>query len=244
MYIYRILNKINGKSYIGSTISLEKRFQQHINSSKWESCVSYNYPLQRAFRKYGIDNFDFLLIEEISQEKVAEREKYWIKYYNTLTNSGWGYNQTIETECALRDPEIHKKQIEESSKKCALVDKNNNILELYESLNDAARKNNRTNAASNIKRVCEGEYNTTFNGKIFRYVDNLNNVIIPEIKTKKHKLPIRGVSISDPNDIVIYESISEAARKENIDRGSLHKHLKGITRYSKVKNRIWNYIKE
>lgn len=242
MYIYRILNKINGKSYIGSTICLEKRFRQHVDASKQEKHSSYNYPLQCAIRKYGVNNFDFLKIEETSFEEAADRERYWIEYYNTLTNTGWGYNQTIETACALRDPEIHKRQLKNSCKKCALVDKENNIIELYESLNDAARKNNGDNSASNIKKVCEGIYNTTFGGKIFRYVDDSNVVIVPEIKTRKRKLPIRGVSIINPNDVVVYESVSEAARKENIERSSLHKHLKGNTRYSKVKNRIWSYI--
>lgn len=49
----------------------------------------------------------------------------------------------------------------------------------------------------------------------------------------------RGISIFDEQDIVEYESISEAARQENIERSSLQKHLRGDSRYSKVKNRIW-----
>lgn len=244
MYIYRILNKVNSKSYIGSTNSLERRFQEHINSSKWKSCCSYNYPLQAAFRKYGVENFDFCLIEEIPFEKTAERERYWIEHYDTLANSGWGYNQTLETKCALQDKEIHDELIKKTSKKCALVDENNNIIEIYESLQDASRKNSRSNSASNVKKVCEGKNHTTFYGKIFRYIDEFGNVIVPEIQTRKLKLPIQGVSVSDPNDVVVYESISEAARQENVSRSSLHKCLKGISRYSKVKNRVWTYVEE
>lgn len=244
MYIYRILNKINGKSYIGSTNSLERRFQQHINSSKWKSCCSYTYPLQSAIRKYGVENFDFCLIEEVPFEMTAEKERYWIEYYNTLANNGWGYNQTLETKCALQDEEIRQEQLKKVSKRCALVDENNNIIELYESLQDASRKNSRPNSASNVKKVCEGENRTTFNGKIFRYVDEFNNIIVPEIQTRKLKLAIQGVNVNDSSDVVVYESISEAARQENVSRSSLHKCLKGISRYSKVKNRIWTYVKE
>lgn len=244
MYIYRIVNKINQKSYIGSTNSPERRFQEHINASKWKSCDSYNYPLQSAIRKYGVSNFDFCIIEETSCNDVSKRERYWIEYYNTLTNSGWGYNQTVETDCALRDPLIHEQQVKKYGKRCALVDNQNNILEKYESLNDAARKNFRPQSASNVKKVCEGECNSTFDGKIFRYLDDDDKIIIPEIKSRRRKLPIKGISVTNPKDIVIYESVSEAARKENISRSSLTKHLKGSSRYSKVKNRIWNYIKE
>lgn len=242
MYIYRILNKINGKSYIGSTNNVERRFKEHIGAAHWTKSDSYNYPLQSAFRKYGIDNFNFLILEEVSIDKTPEREQYWIKYYNTLTNSGYGYNQTLETECALRDPELHQKQIDKIGKRCALINEQNNILEIYQSLNDAARKNGKSGGASSIKKVCEGELRTTFKGKIFRYLDESNNIIEPIIKTRKRKTAIRGVSIFDEQDVVEYESISEAAKKENISRSSLHKHLRGDSKYSKVKNRIWTKI--
>lgn len=90
-YIYKIQNNINNKVYIGQTIKpVEKRFQQHRNN--------YNKPyfahlsLYKAFRKYGIDNFSFETIEEIPNEKLDEREKYWIGYYNSYKD---GYNSTL-----------------------------------------------------------------------------------------------------------------------------------------------------
>lgn len=42
--------------------------------------------------------------------------------------------------------------------------------------------------------------------------------------------------------VVYYESISEAARKENTDRGSITKCLAGSTKYSNVKKRIWRKV--
>jgi hypothetical protein len=40
---------------------------------KWHQ--SYNFPLQRAFRKYGINNFSFEIIEDnISLEDISEKE--------------------------------------------------------------------------------------------------------------------------------------------------------------------------
>lgn len=90
--IYKITNNINGKSYIGQSVNIEKRWKKHrltMNNNK-DHC--YDYPLYRAFRKYGIHNFDFTILEECEHCKLDERERYWIDVYGTLKN---GYNQTF-----------------------------------------------------------------------------------------------------------------------------------------------------
>lgn len=90
-YIYKITNTINGKNYIGQTIkSIEKRFSQHKNN--YTKPYFEHLALYKAFRKYGIENFTFEPIEEIDNEKLDEREIYWIKEYNSYYN---GYNSTL-----------------------------------------------------------------------------------------------------------------------------------------------------
>lgn len=42
--------------------------------------------------KYGIENFLCETIEEVSNDKLDEREKYWINYYDSYNN---GYNSTL-----------------------------------------------------------------------------------------------------------------------------------------------------
>lgn len=42
--------------------------------------------------KYGIDNFSFEIIEECEKDKLSDREKYWINYYNSISPNG--YNLT------------------------------------------------------------------------------------------------------------------------------------------------------
>ena len=64
-------------------------------------------------------------------------------------------------------------------------------------------------------------------------------VIIPEIKVRKLKTAIYGVKKDDPTDIVYYDSISEAAREEGVERGSISKCIAGSTRYNTVGGRIW-----
>lgn len=86
--IYIFTNKINGKVYVGQSIYPESRKIQHINASKTKDYLFY-----RALRKYGIENFEFQVIEkDIHVDKIGERERYWIKKLNSKAPNG--YNST------------------------------------------------------------------------------------------------------------------------------------------------------
>lgn len=87
--VYKITNLVNGHAYIGISDNIHNRWICHISESK-----SSEYPLYRAIRKYGIENFELTVLEkcpDISREELEEREKFWIAHFNTFKN---GYNQT------------------------------------------------------------------------------------------------------------------------------------------------------
>ena len=89
-FIYKITNTINGKSYIGQTIqNVKERFYQHC-ATKCSKAVS-NMAIHRAINKYGKSNFTVEVIEEIDSANLNDRERYWIKCYNSYNN---GYNST------------------------------------------------------------------------------------------------------------------------------------------------------
>lgn len=93
--IYAYVKKENQKVvYVGQTKNLQYRHDQHI---KWDpfniNNPEYQYPLSRGIRKYGQDAYKLIILEDnLLEEQLNEREKYWIKFYNTYFN---GYNQTI-----------------------------------------------------------------------------------------------------------------------------------------------------
>lgn len=89
--IYKIQNKINNKIYIGQSINIFQRWNSHKRAYKDILNKDYNKHLYRSIRKYGIENFDFSVIEECSREELNEKEKYWISYYDS-TNPEKGYN--------------------------------------------------------------------------------------------------------------------------------------------------------
>ena len=63
MYIYKILNKLNNKVYIGITTNIQSRFKYHkTRYNKTNKKEFVEKPLYRAFRKYGIDNFEFIIL--------------------------------------------------------------------------------------------------------------------------------------------------------------------------------------
>lgn len=102
--IYCFTNKINNKKYIGQSINIEKRFLEHFNHSKNPNANGYNSKFYRALRKYGIDNFDFEIIEELPYESLNERETFWITYYDSYNN---GYNSTSNAIYVTENGENH-----------------------------------------------------------------------------------------------------------------------------------------
>lgn len=94
-YIYKIINIKNQKIYIGQTTKKRPtdRFSQHKYLAlhpQQEKNISY---LHRAMKSDGIDNFKFEIIEQVDNLLLNEREKYWIKQYNSLAPNG--YNLTV-----------------------------------------------------------------------------------------------------------------------------------------------------
>ena len=93
--IYKITNKINGKSYIGLSGDILVRWNEHKSHYKIIDNVLY-----RAMRKYGIENFVFEILENCPKHKLGEREKFYIKKYRTYVGfeDCNGYNMTLGGE--------------------------------------------------------------------------------------------------------------------------------------------------
>lgn len=81
--------------YVGRTNNLERRRREHeVYEPREQGRPHYNYPLSKGIRKYGRKNYRCEIIETIETYKESlEREKYWIKYYNTFLDKE-KYNYT------------------------------------------------------------------------------------------------------------------------------------------------------
>ena len=94
--IYKIVNKINNKVYIGQSINIDKRIKEHFWKSQCEKDVSYNSALHNAIRKYGKENFEWEVIEECKIEEIDEKERYYIQFYNSLTPNGYNILEGVK----------------------------------------------------------------------------------------------------------------------------------------------------
>lgn len=88
-FIYSILNKSNGKIYVGLTEQGKNRFTQH--RYKLRKNIHQNPHLQSSWNKYGEYVFEFNILEHCPDEKLGENEDWWINYFDSK-NPKKGYN--------------------------------------------------------------------------------------------------------------------------------------------------------
>ena len=89
-FIYIIKNTINKKVYIGQTkVSVDIRWKEHLRHASYGDQL-----INRAMRKYGVENFYIETLEICDIDVIDEREIYYIDLYDS-TNKSKGYNISI-----------------------------------------------------------------------------------------------------------------------------------------------------
>jgi len=115
MIIYKAINLVNGRCYIGQTIQkLENRQKHHIRASR----ENYdNMVFHKAIRKYGIDNISWEILCECSDKNEMDfMEKYFIRFYNSKTPNGYNITDGGDGCFGYKHTEKHKKYIGEKLK--------------------------------------------------------------------------------------------------------------------------------
>lgn len=197
--IYKITNKVNNKSYIGSSNNIKRRWKQHINLlNKGEH---HSIKLQRAWNKYGQDNFKFEILEECDVEKLLYLEQFYIDKYKAYFE---GYNSKEKTR------DIYT---EEDYKKDSEIENNINIFletaikfkDIGVVFFDKKTWNNISNKKENIKNFPE-EFLIyrdilVFTNKYFSKYENIEVVI----KNNRKENFTDFVYFSDNNDYMSFD---------------------------------------
>lgn len=124
--VYKITNKLTNKVYIGITNQGSgARYRHHW----YESRIGEPSPIHRSMAKYGEENFTLEIIDFAdTYDELKEKEKYWIKRYNS-TDRSIGYNLTEggdgtfgrmhseETKEKIRQKALGRKVSEDTKKK-------------------------------------------------------------------------------------------------------------------------------
>lgn len=87
--IYKITNIDTQRAYIGRSTDIKKRLTEHVKGAFNISTIA-DQEIHRAMGREGIDKFSFEVLEKVEKDKLNEREKYWIDFYQTQS---YGYNQ-------------------------------------------------------------------------------------------------------------------------------------------------------
>ena len=126
--LYKITNKVNEKLYIGITkLSLDQRWSKHVKDSE-----NPQYPLHRAIKKYGAENFTIeTLIESDDRSFISSIEEPTIQALNSRTHGynvatgGYGGDLGPEANEKRRQTKLNfsqekKERIAEAARRCRL----------------------------------------------------------------------------------------------------------------------------
>jgi len=206
-YIYKILNTINDKLYIGQTTSsIEKRFNDHLSAAR--TMKSSSMIIIHAINKYGEESFSISEVEKVicdSQEELQNllntKEIYYIAYYNSLRPNGYnitkGGNYTSPTTMSKVDQ----------------YDYQGNLIFTYDSLEDAKNTISPTAISStNIGAACKGDSMSAY-GYIWRYHGEPFDKY-PTHENNYNKIKVDQYDING-NLIKTFDSASDAAKSLN-----------------------------
>lgn len=190
--VYCHLNKLNGKRYIGLTKSSPPSKRWGANGINYKACHCF----YAAIQKYGWNNFEHIILEtNLTEEQAVNKERYYIKLYNTIIPNG--YNLTYggeikkeisdETRERLRISHLGQTWSEEQRRQASIsrmghvgynrkavwmCDKlTHKKLRKFTSMTEASKFLNNEHAYSHIGKVCNGERNSAY-GYFWEYASD------------------------------------------------------------------------
>jgi len=205
-FIYKYTFK-NGKCYIGQTTNSNKiRIRNH--------CYCNDYPVDRAIRSGAKFNVDIL--SEVPMEYLDDAERYCIAYFNTLVPNGYNLisggkqfrmSDELKKRIGIKSKEywIGMNETQKKKRMTPLINSRKIKIicietgEIYESMNEAARKNNTSaghihNAIHGIRHTAGGYHWTTYSKTILQYKNEIVSYLTQfekEIDTiNRRKLPM------------------------------------------------------
>lgn len=235
-FVYRWVNKLNNKDYLGSTTNAKVRISKYYDKF---ILTNVKMPIYKALLKHKHSNFIFQIVEFCKSSEALSREQYYLDHfdfdYNILAKAdsslgfkhtletliklkgrknALGFKHTLETIDKLRKIQKNKKHSEESLKK---------MRELW------AERKLKLAAGSLLK---EPKLNPE-NLKIAYKDQESLSVPLPIRKKIKGKLVL--VTNIETNLSKEYNSISEAALALNINRSTLRNYINNKNIFNLVK---------
>lgn len=230
--IYFISNKINNKLYIGQSINIEQRWNAH--KRELRNNIHENSKLQRAWNKYGEENFEFLIATKCKEYQLNTLEQYYIFSLETY-HANSGYNISIGGE-GLFSRGINNKM----NKKVYCIETKQSYFSIVEASRQTGIKD------TSILQCCKGNYR--YAGKKegialhWMYYDDFmkkGEVILNDTQRKKVE---KGHSVICLETKEIFNSLKEASEKYNIEYANIGACCRG--KRTTAGNLHWAYYSD
>jgi len=236
-FVYRWINKLNGKEYLGSTSSAKRRLNTYYDL---KTLREVNMPIYNAILKHGHENFIFEIIEYCLSEDTIKREQYYLDNfdfeYNVLVKarSLAGYKHTAETLDKFKGRQnlLGFKHLAET-------------LEMLREINTGKVH---TEEAKEVMRNSWAQRKLKSDNLAYARLDidqrelDLLNEIIPSKSKKGGKIVV--VTNIESTAATEYKSISEAATVLNLTRVTLRKYIKNKEIFNMLKKSDSGLVKE
>jgi group I intron endonuclease len=207
-FVYRWVNKTNGKDYLGSTSNAKSRLSSYFD---FKTLSIFNMPIYKAILKYGHSNFIFEIVEFCEPGDATQREQFYLDQfdfdYNVLENANslFGFKHSADTLAKMK------------GRQNALGF--NHSLETLEKLRDA--QTGKKHSPEALDKMREQWAN--------RKLDPSSSVKDNDILSNSRK-KIKGTLVVTTNIetslTTEYLSISEAAKALNVTRTTLRSYIK------------------
>ncbi len=226
--IYKITNKVNNKMYVGQSRNIEQRLKDHKLV-----CRERNVLLKRALKKYGVENFNYEIIEECELNKLDEREIYWISKLKPEYNLDSGGSGSPNHKVKPKTKEILKQKGKEfwenldDEIKNKIITQNLKGPKIGHKVSKETREKLRQHnlGKKQSKETIEKRKQTMIEKKKNGYVQTNGN----------HRKKVICIETGE-----IFESLKEAEDKYNLS--TLCGHLKG--KYKTCKGKHYKYYKD
>jgi len=138
--VYKLINRINNESYVGSSTNISKRLREYYCLNYLQNKMfEYNSRIYKALLNYGHKNFDLEILEYCDASLIICREQYYLDLlepeYNICKTAGsmLGFKHSKETLLKFKN----RKSITGHS--ITLVNKENNTIKIFNSIRSAAK---------------------------------------------------------------------------------------------------------
>lgn len=185
--IYKIVNKVNGKYYVGKTKNLDGRWRQH----KWSLSkgIHHSYKLQDDYNLYGIECFEFEVIDYVdAAELLSVEQKYLDECSNNVDSN---YNVTYSSEIVKMTDEIKKKLSRAAIKRMTDPNMRKRISEKMKG-RVVSEETRRKQSLSQLRRKKRLQRESWINGSMTQeHKNKISNSVSGKRKSIEHKNKIR-----------------------------------------------------